>query len=252
VSDTPFSSLAPVYDAIFAEVEYEDWCEFALATLHRLGWLETGQDVPMLDLACGTGNSLAPYLQHGFEVMGVDASAEMLAVAQQKFPSLGFIQQGFLELALDKRFALVTCVFDSLNNLLEGSDLEQALRRVKAHLLPNGVFVFDCNTPLGVTDLWEDDEFVGDVALPNGAAHFHWTHQAVADNLGEVTAQIWLMDNEGACLRESTEVHLERGYTPAELETALREAGFVQAVFLEYPDGAPVTDTTPRFWGFAR
>jgi SAM-dependent methyltransferase len=252
MSDAPFSSLAPVYDAIFADVEYDDWCEFALSTLRRLEWLEDWADITMLDLACGTGNSLAPYLQRGFLVTGADASLEMLKVAQQKFPEQTFVHQGFLELALEARFGLMTCVFDSLNNLLEISDLERAFYRVKAHLLPKGVFVFDCNTPLGVTDLWEDNEFVGDVALPDGAAHFHWTHQAVADNLGEVTAQIWLMDNEGVCLRESSEVHLERGYTPAELEAALRQAGFLEVVFLEYPDGAPVNDTTPRFWGFAR
>jgi SAM-dependent methyltransferase len=260
VSDAPFSSLAPVYDAIFADVEYDDWCEFALSTLQNLGWLETnpalpmletGTALPMLDLACGTGNSLKPYVERGFLVTGADASHAMLEVARQKFPELEFFAQGFLELALPQRFALVTCVFDSLNNLLTTTDLEQTLQRVKAHLLPNGVFVFDCNTPLGVTDLWDDDEFVGDVALPSGAAHFHWTHQAVAHNMGEVTAQIWLMDNTGALLRESTEVHLERGYTPSELETALRAAGFGEVVLLEYPDGETVTEDAPRFWGFA-
>jgi SAM-dependent methyltransferase len=253
VSETaPFSSLAVVYDAIFAEVEYDDWCEFALTTLQNLGWLETHHGVAMLDLACGTGNSLRPYLARGFAVTGADASLEMLAVAQQKYPSLQFAAQGFLELQLKKRFGLVTCVFDSLNNLLETTDLVACFARVKAHLLPEGVFVFDCNTPLGVTDLWDDNEFVGDVGLPEGSAHFHWTHRAVSDNRGEVTAQIWLMDNAGAQVREFSEVHLERGYTPEEVRQALEAAGFAQVTLLEYPDGADVDESTPRFWGFAR
>jgi SAM-dependent methyltransferase len=252
VKTAPFSNLAPVYDAIFADVEYEDWCEFALAMLKQLGWLETQPNTPMLDLACGTGNSLAPYVARGFAVTGVDASVEMLAVAQQKFPSLEFVTQGFLELDFKKRFALVTCVFDSLNNLLTPSDLAACFTRVKAQLLPDGVFVFDCNTPLGVTDLWDDNEFVGDVALPNGSAHFHWTHRVQSQNHGEVTAHIWLMDNDGALLHEFVEVHLERGYTAEEVKDALSTAGFLEVVLLEYPDGTPVDADTPRFWGFAR
>jgi SAM-dependent methyltransferase len=252
VESAPFSSLAAVYDAIFADVEYDDWCEFALAMLTRLGWLEVQPHTPTLDLACGTGNSLRPYAARGFDVTGADASPEMLAVAQQKFPSLEFVAQGFLELNLKKRFALVTCVFDSLNNLLTLTDLAACFVRVKAHLLPGGVFVFDCNTPLGVTDLWEDNEFVGDVRLPDGSAHFHWTHRAVSHNNGEVTAHIWLMNNDGALQREFAEVHLERGYTPNEILQALKLAGFLEVVLLEYPDGAPVDANTPRFWGFAR
>jgi SAM-dependent methyltransferase len=272
----PFSSLARVYDAIFADVEYEDWADFALATLAELGWLEAESEVTLLDLACGTGNSARPYIERGFEVCGADASTEMLAVARAKLPNVEFYQQGFLELNINKRFQIITCVFDSLNNLLELSDLEQTLSRVKAHLAPDGVFVFDCNTPLGVTNLWEDDEFIGEVQLETGSAHYHWTHQTQwritglstdaqitaadyhwthqmpSEALGEVTAHIWIMDNQGALEQEFHEVHLERGYTPAQLETALLKAGFLETHFAEYPDSEAVTEETPRFWGFAR
>ncbi len=272
----PFSSLARVYDAIFADVEYDDWADFALTTLETLGWLEPKEGMTLLDLACGTGNSLRPYLQRGFVVSGADSSLMMLEVAQEKFPALEFHHQGFLELDLNKRYHIITCVFDSLNNLLEISDLINALKRIKAHLEPNGVLVFDCNTPLGVTDLWEDNEFSGVVKLPNGSAHFHWTHQTQwritglskdaqigaadyhwtqqmpSEILGEITANIWLMDDQGALQEEFHEIHLERGYTPTQLESALQQAGFLEIRLTEYPDGAPITEETPRFWGFAR
>ncbi len=248
----PFSSLARVYDAIFADVEYDDWADFSLEVLSELGWFKRNSKTTLLDLACGTGNSILPYVQRGFLVAGADSSQEMLAVARAKLPNVQFYQQGFLELKLEQRFDLITCVFDSLNNLLELADLEQTLERIKAHLLPNGIFVFDCNTPLGVTNLWEDDEFIGEVQLETGSAHYHWTHQAQASNLGEVTAHIWMMDDQGALQEEFHEVHMERGYTSAQLEAALLKAGFLETHFVEYPDGEVVTDQTPRFWGFAR
>jgi SAM-dependent methyltransferase len=272
----PFSSLAPVYDAIFADVEYDDWADFSLEVLSELGWLEPGAGVTLLDLACGTGSSSVPYIQRGFVVSGVDYSLDMLSVARVKLPNTDFYHQNFLELNIPKRFQMITCVFDSLNNLLEIPDLEATLTRVKAHLEPNGVFVFDCNSPLGVTELWEDNEFAGEVQLESGSAHYHWTHQTKwritglnkddqigaadyhwtqqmpAETLGEVTAHIWIMDDQGAVQEEFHEVHLERGYTPAQLEAALLKAGFLETRFIEYPDGAEVTDQTPRFWGFAR
>ena len=272
----PFSSLARVYDAIFADVEYDDWADFSLSVLLELGWLETQEGLTMLDLACGTGSSSLPYAQRGFVVSGADMSLDMLCVARAKLPNTEFYHQNFLELDIPQRFNLITCVFDSLNNLLELADLEQTLERVKAHLLPNGVFVFDCNTPLGVTDLWEDNEFAGEVQLTDGSAHYHWTHQTQwriaglgkndqigaadyhwthqmpTETLGEVTAHIWIMDDQGALQEEFHEIHLERGYTPSQLETALKKAGFLETHFAEYPDGAAITEQTPRFWGFAR
>ncbi len=248
----PFSSLARVYDAIFADVEYDDWADFSLEVLAELGWLEAREGITMLDLACGTGSSSVPYVQRGFVVSGADMSLDMLSVARAKLPNTEFYHQNFLELHIPKHFQLIICVFDSLNNLLKLADLEQTLERIKTHLLPDGIFVFDCNTPLGVTDLWEDDEFAGEVQLTDGAAHYHWTHQATAQNLGEVTAHIWMMDDQGALLEEFHEVHLERGYSKQELETSLKKVGFLETYFAEYPDGAPVTDQTPRFWGFAK
>ncbi len=248
----PFSRLSIVYDAIFADVEYTDWCEFSLEVLQELGWLEAKTGYKLLDVACGTGNSALPYLERGFIVSGADASADMLEIAKQKLDNASLFQQSFLELNTGQQYKIITCLFDSLNNLLAPTDLENALQRIYLHLESEGVFVFDCNTPLGVTDLWDDNEFKGEVRLENGLAHYHWTHQALEPNLGEVTAQIWIMDTQGALQQEFSETHLERGYTHTQLETLLQAVGFAETHFYEYPDGADVTSQTPRFWGFAK
>jgi SAM-dependent methyltransferase len=252
IQSPPFSNLARVYDAIFDDVEYDDWCAFTLETIQALGWRHFGAGTSVLDLACGTGSSTLPYSERGFEIVGVDMSADMLEVAREKLPGVEFIQQNFLELNLESRFDLIICVFDSLNNLLESSDLEQTFARVLSHLKPGGVFAFDCNTPLGVAELWDDDRFEGEIVRDEGSARFLWTHRTLESGLGEVTARCWIMDAHGKLEQEFEEVHLERGYDRAELESMLKRVGLTDLHFCEYPDGAEVNDTSPRLWGFVR
>jgi SAM-dependent methyltransferase len=245
----PFSSLARVYDAIFSDVEYDDWCAFTLDQLSA-DWagerLEPSQ-VRVLDLACGTGASTVPYVGCGFDVTGVDASADMLEVARAKLPEVAFVRQNFLELDLAWHFHLVTCVFDSLNNLTEPRDLERTFERVFAHLEVGGWFVFDCNTRLGVRDLWDDGRFEGEVITDDGSVRFVWEHEFLEDRqLGQVTARCW---GEGFSF---SEVHLERGYDPGELSAMLERAGFAEVRCLEYPDAEVPTPESPRVWVFAQ
>jgi ubiquinone/menaquinone biosynthesis C-methylase UbiE len=245
MSSKPFSALAQVYDLIFDEIEYDEWTEFTLETLRGLGCtLEPGSRV--LDLACGTGSSSLPYVQRGFDVTGVDLSPDMLEVARAKLPGVPLFAQGFTELALPDRFDLISCVFDSLNNLTDPSDLELAFSRALAHLQLGAWFVFDMNTPLGVQELWDDDRFEGEVIVEGDSIRFQWTHRYDPESeLGFVTARF------GRKL-EHLEEHAERGYWPSDLEPMLKRAGFKRIVFLEYPEGNVPTLETPRVWCFAQ
>ncbi|NJK45725.1 MAG: class I SAM-dependent methyltransferase [Pleurocapsa sp. SU_196_0] len=244
----PFTSLARVYDAIFSDVEYDDWCAFTidqLATDWAGATLEPAE-VRVLDLACGTGSSTVPYVGCGYAVTGVDLSAQMLEVAREKLSGVNFVQQNFLELTLPERFHLVTCVFDSLNNLTDAADLERAFARVYAHLESGGWFVFDCNTRLGVRDLWDDGRFEGEAITDGGSVRFLWEHEFLEETgLGQVTATCW---GDGFSF---SEVHLERGYDPAELSAMLERVGFADVRCVEYPDAAVPTPDSPRVWVFA-
>jgi SAM-dependent methyltransferase len=250
----PFTQLARVYDAIFADVEYEDWADFVLEVLTDLEWFGASlepENIRVLDLACGTGSSSKPYVERGFSVTGADLNEPMLEMARAKLPKVRFHRQGFLDLELTERFHLVTCVFDSLNNLTDPVDLMQTFSRVYTHLLPGGWFAFDVNTSVGVRELWDDDRFEGEVKTDDGPAHYVWTHRYDPEaGFGHITAhcQVWTDDG----LREFTEQHVERGYDPPEIMPMLERAGFQAVRFLEYPDQAVPTVESPRVWGFAQ
>jgi len=51
-------------------------------------WLEPRAGEAILDLGCGTGELTAAIAGHGARVVGLDASAEMIAVARERAPAL--------------------------------------------------------------------------------------------------------------------------------------------------------------------
>lgn len=55
-----------------------------------LDWLAPKARERILDLGCGTGTLTAGVASHGADVLGVDASAEMIAAAQRAHPGVAF------------------------------------------------------------------------------------------------------------------------------------------------------------------
>ena len=235
----PFTALARVYDRIMADIEYDEWLEFVLTKAAELGF--TGG--PLLDLGCGTGNGTVPVAELGYDVEGLDASDSMLAVARAKLPHVRFHQAEFQTFTLERRYALVYSIFDSLNNLLTDDDFSAMARNVHAHLAPGGVFVFDVNTTAGLRQLWE-----GGVA--SGWAddvYYRWEHSFdEARQLAKVEA--YCDTAEGAF----TEVHYERGYDPPLVTRLLTAAGFSDVEVVAHPDGGALHSDTDRLWVAAR
>lgn len=248
----PFSALAAVYDAIMADIEYGDWAEFVLDYARDAGLAPASA----LDLACGTGALTAELHARGLEVVGLDFSAEMLGVARGRLPGVEFVQADLRDFDLGRRFDLLTCVFDSLNNLTEPADLGRALGRMAAHLNPGGLLAFDVNTRAGVRDLWEGEVMEGLAPMDDGReVHYHWSHHYdAAAGLGTVQAVCRLHGSADSSLEgeEFIELHTERGYDVADLEPMLRAAGYSSWLFCEYPDYAEPEADSPRIWVFAR
>lgn len=245
----PFTALAAVYDAIMADVEYDHWADFVLSYA-RDQELEVRR---ALDLACGTGGFTRELLAAGLNVTGVDGSADMLDVARERLPEVRFEAGDLRTFDLGEHFDLVTCVFDSLNNLLTPEDLGAAFARAAAHLRPGGLLACDLNTRLGVRELWEGDEVEGVAHAAGGQeVHYHWSHHYdAAQELGVVQAFCRVM-GEGGEFEEFVETHRERGYDPQDVAPLLGPAGFATWEIVEYPDYAEPGPRTPRVWVFAR
>jgi SAM-dependent methyltransferase len=116
-------------------------------------FVEHGQ--PALDVACGTGRLLLPYLRAGLDVDGCDVSADMIALCREKAERKGLSPnlyvQAMHELDLPRRYRTIyVCGAFGLGSTRE-QDV-QALRRFHDHLDPGGRLVLDIEVPYA--DAW--------------------------------------------------------------------------------------------------
>src|SRR5262245_54920653 len=114
------------------------------AYIHSVIAQHTPGAITLLQLACGTVAIFA-LLATTYEVSGLDSSTRMLSVARKKLPRAAFFHDSMATFALDRRFDVIICVFDSINHLLRFTEWRRMFRRVHAHLEEQGVFVFDMN-----------------------------------------------------------------------------------------------------------
>ncbi len=141
---SPYDAIARLYDPWSASVveDVSFYVDEALAA---------GGEV--VELGVGTGRIAIPTALAGVHVIGVDSSAEMLAVCAERAREAGVrarldLRQGdLLRPPVDERVALVTCPFRAYLHLRDDRERLEALRAARDLLLPGGRLVFDVFTP---------------------------------------------------------------------------------------------------------
>jgi SAM-dependent methyltransferase len=108
---------------------------------------------PVVELAVGTGRIAIRIAQAGVQVIGVDASPEMLAVAERAAAASGvehLVELRVGDLAqppVSERVPLVICPFRSLLHMQDEAAKLRALRAAHTLLDEGGTFVFDVFAP---------------------------------------------------------------------------------------------------------
>ncbi|MBW7461394.1 class I SAM-dependent methyltransferase, partial [Paenibacillus sepulcri] len=74
-----YRQFATVYDRLMEDMPYSDWLRFARECWDRYGIPQT-----VVDLGCGTGSLAIPLARSGFQVFGIDLSADMLSIGRSK------------------------------------------------------------------------------------------------------------------------------------------------------------------------
>jgi SAM-dependent methyltransferase len=108
---------------------------------------------PVVELAVGTGRIAVPIARAGIDVIGVDSSPGMLAVAREAAEAAGVAERIDLRLGdlrsppVTERVPLAICPFRSLLHMETEAEKLRALGAARALLEPAGRFVFDVFSP---------------------------------------------------------------------------------------------------------
>jgi SAM-dependent methyltransferase len=210
-----YSVLATIHDEIrlgeYARHITPRLIDFA----QRNDWL--GRQV--VDLGCGSGESIRWLAQHGYIVTGVDNSPAMLNIAKQVVASQGlnvnWQQQDILELSGINHMdmALALDVMHELNSL---RDLEQAFKNVNSILKPQKLFIFDVYTIEGLAERSRIKDFLAHDG--NGLAIYAQNHYDYERQIHE--REFTIYHQKGDLWSRETAIRTLRAY-PIQAVTAL-------------------------------
>ena len=219
-----YSSLAEFYDSLNFGCDYDSLADFLSSTIKEN---ERTKSSLVLDLACGTGKLTFKLRERGYDMTGVDMSENMLACAHNYAYENGI--DDVLLLCQDMRgFELYgtvdacVCTLDSINYLTKSEDVKKCFSLVHNYLIPEGVFVFDINTPYRFREIYAKNDFI----LENDEALLAWQSTFnEKSGICKFYLSIFCEDENGKYDRYD-EIQTERCYSKRKIEALLRETGF--------------------------
>ncbi len=246
-----FVSIAPYYDILMRDIPYASWKRYVYELVAAEGKREIlAPNARILDLACGTGTLALMVAADGYNVTGVDISAEMIEEARRKLSATElpaeFVVQDAASLDVGEQvYALCFSLFDSLNYVTDPEDLQEAFRRVHKALVGNGLFVFDLNTPFALRARMFDQHELG----KDAPIRYVWTSSFdEATSLCTVRMDFWVDRADGE-VEHISETHVQRAYEDEDITSMLAEAGFARiSAYHAYTFAKPTPRTDRVFY----
>jgi SAM-dependent methyltransferase len=177
----------------------------------------------VVDLGCGSGIWAEALCAAGYEVLGIDISEAMVALARRRAPRAEFRAGSFLDADLPP-CAAVTALGECFSYLFDAGNTGKGLlglfRRIHRALAPGGLLIFDVVAP-------------GRVPGPGPLRIFRegedWAVLVTAEEDSRrkvLTRHITSFRKVGELYRRDAEVHRQRVCDRAELAAQLRGLGF--------------------------
>jgi SAM-dependent methyltransferase len=218
-------SYAHYFNLLYQDKNYAKDVDFIVQLLRTFA----PRAKSILDLGCGTGAHAYLLAEQGFEVYGVDSSADMIHQANQRrvegLPDLSnrlaFAQGDLRSPQLNQSYDAVISIFHVMSYQTTNDDLQAAFASAKKHLNPGGIFVFDfwygpavlSDHPIPRLKRLEDDQ----IEVLRLAEPKHYPNE----NLVDVCYQMFIKDKQQKTLEEFTESHPMRYFFKPEIELML-------------------------------
>lgn len=231
------------YDCLYHDKDYREECDFLerIFSRHKLKVLN------ILDLGCGTGSHALILAQRGYAIVGVDKSKHMLGCAKEKAKASGsrirFVNGDISSIRLKERFDVIIAMFGVINYQLSKTALKNTFKTASAHLVPGGIFIFDCWNGNAVLSQ-RPRACIKEVRKNKKDKIIRLTLPAI--NAGSRTVDVrfkLLTVHKDRISRETNETHSVRFLFSREIRDLLKEAGFSKADISPFlKQGTALTD----------
>jgi SAM-dependent methyltransferase len=185
----------------------------------------------VVDLGCGSGLWAQELVKAHYQVLGVDISESMIAIAQTRVPEAEFRVESLFKADIPPCNA-VTSIGECLNYLFDPDSDRQTLlqlfHRIHSALTPGGVFIFDIAEPGQVVQGTTTRGFT------EGEDWVVLVEKEEDREQGTLTRRIITFRQVGELYRRDDEVHRLRLYQAADVAEELHQVGFQVEVMRSY------------------
>lgn len=217
-----YTGLSQIYDKTI-DMDYQKWSSFVLEYFKQKDVQTRGKK--LLELGCGTGNMTMKLREIGFDITGLDLSADMLEAAMEKALKkrykIMFINQNMIDFKMNRKYDFVFSFCDGYNYLLSERELKNSFTRVYEHLNGDGYFLFDISTEHKLKNLIGNQTFTRN----EDEISYIWDNYLEKDLL---EMYITFFISEGKLYRRVKEKHVQRAWKNEELVKLLEHIGFTE------------------------
>ena len=214
---TAYRHLADWFEYLNDDCDYENWSQYLISELKQFP-VEKG-----LDIGCGSGYFTRCFVRAGYDVTGLDVSAEMLQKAEEFSLKSGerarYLLGDITKFTSPQKFDFATAINDCFNYLPK-SQFKTALKRVKNLLKKGGVFLFDVSSERKFRE-----KIANTVSVDDRERITYLSFNSVVGDVATMDVSLFIQSDDGKYERKD-EQHVQYIYTVEEIETALKEVGF--------------------------
>lgn len=245
-----YDLISDVYDKVNGDIDYSAWADFVENQLS-----ENMKFKPTLglDLGCGTGKMAVELARRGYDMTGVDYSADMLCRAAEnekrtKLPTeILWLCQDITEFELYGTVDFAVCCLDTVNHLTSPADFKACLALVHNYLVPDGLFIFDVNCRGKFENVYADNAYV----YESGEDVLVWQN-SYKKSTSLCDFYITLFKKSADGYERYDEVQTERMYTLRSVKNMLGGAGFeILGIYSDFKK-SPADDNSDRAYIVAR
>jgi SAM-dependent methyltransferase len=255
VSDVFGSAYAGAYDLLYRDKDYAGECDLIEHLFQRY---DKGAVSHVLDLGCGTGNHAFLLASRGYNVVGVERSEHMIALAERRLSQSPngatprFERGDIRQIDLGRRFDAALILFAVLGYQLENRDVLSTLKAARRHLRRDALLIFDVWYGPAVLHMKPSTRVQ---LIPAGETRILRVGSGrldIATHTCTVRYQLWTFVGERVS-NEIEESHQMRYFFPRELDLFLETSGFCPVRLGAFPDfDREPNETTWNVIGVAR
>ena len=213
-----YKELANYYDALVKDDQAtQQWVAFTKK-------FSSGDK--LLELACGSGEITIALANEGYDVLGTDVSIEMIDKARSKDDSnkVSWKQMDMLKFDVKEQYDTVVCYCDSMNYLIDDSDLDKVFNSVYSVLKVGGTFLFDIHS-IGRKIEFEE-EFIEEGMIDEVGYQWSIRHEDSA-----LYHNFSFYDTNGNVVQEQ---HYQKVHNPKSVSDKLSALGYSVRVYTDF------------------